>query len=132
MKVNIIKDPPGDSFVTDFVSGKIAIISGGSGFWAQDPIGDVAMWFTPNLHKTMTFTWSDRELHKRISELENAVDPIKLKNELESFNRYVYERSIIAPVVHFRRFYISSKHIKNLNIPQAVTAPAPWQLVPEL
>lgn len=131
MLVTEVNAPSNEDLITGFLTGKIPTIAGASGFWAQDPIGDVSMWFTPNLHKTMTFLWKDDELYRQIDSLESELDPSKIKSKMESLNLHIYEEALVAPVAHFRRFYISSNLISNLNLPQAVTSPAPWQLVPQ-
>lgn len=130
MEVQLIEESTNESLLNDFLKGKVPVVAGASGFWAQDPIGDVSMWFTPNLHKTMSFVWSDREIYSQIAALEIEVDPFEIQKKMEHFNQYIVDQSLLAPVVHFRRFFISSKHISKLNLPQAVTSPAPWHLVP--
>lgn len=131
MDVHLIEEPTYESLVTDFLNGKVPVIAGASGFWAQDPIGDVSMWFTPNLHKTMSFLWSDKKIYEQIASLELEVDPFEIQKKMNEFNKYIVDQSVVAPVVHFRRLYITSKPITKLNLPQAVTSPAPWHLVPE-
>lgn len=130
MDVQFLNQPTNDALLADFLSGRVPVVAGASGFWAQDPIGDISMWFTPNLHKTMSFVWSDKKIYEQIHDLESEVNPATIRQKMESFNSYISGQAVLAPVVHFRRLFISSKHVTNLNLPQAVTSPAPWQLVP--
>lgn len=130
MDVQMTSELSNEVMLADFLAGKIGVVAGASGFWAQDPIGDVSMWFTPNLHKTMSFLWSDKQIYKMLSELESEIDPIEIQKKMENLNRYITEQSVLAPVVHFRRLFISSSRITTLNLSQAVTSPTPWQLVP--
>lgn len=128
MRVETVEPSNQAESVAKFINGEFAVTVGGSGFWAQDPVGDLTMWFTKNLHKTMTFAWEDDGIYSRLYELENELDPKQIKTKMESFNQYLYDQSIIAPIVHFRRLFISSSLAGDLLIPQAITSPAPWQL----
>ena len=116
------------NIVDDFVTGKLSMIFGGSGFWAQDPIGDLEMYFTKNFHKTMTFTWADDGIYSRLESLDANTDDSKTKKLMEDFNTYIFEQSIVAPILHFRRFYKTADNQKLKELPQAVTSPSPWQL----
>jgi ABC-type transport system substrate-binding protein len=128
MKVRTIEPSnPADS-VAKFVNGEFGVTVGGSGFWAQDPVGDLSMWFTKSLHKTMTFAWEDEGIYSRLANLETEVDPERIRLKMEDFNKYIYAQSIIAPVAHFRRLFITSSQVDELAIPQAITSPAPWHL----
>jgi ABC-type transport system substrate-binding protein len=129
MNVEIVPEPPMGEVVDSFLSGEFPVIAGSSGFWAQDPIGDVSMWFTKNLHKPMKFVWSDDKIYQQIDSLESELDPAQISLKMEAFNRHVFEQGLIAPVLHFRRCFISSQRDSELQIPQAITSPAPWHLV---
>ncbi|MCM2281300.1 MAG: ABC transporter substrate-binding protein [Bdellovibrionaceae bacterium] len=129
MSVEVVPQISSKELVDNFVAGRFAVIAGGSGFWAQDPVGDVSMWFTKNLHKTMTFVWNDEELYRQIGALENETDATLLKQRMEALNRHIDQTSLIAPILHFRRLFVSSPNVRGLNLPQAVTSPAPWQLI---
>lgn len=130
MAVTYVDSPSSENLVSDFVAGKVGVIAGASGFWAQDPIGDIAMWFTPNLHKTMSFVWGDRNIYQQIAELEEEGNAQVLLQKMEKFNHYIAEQSLLAPILHFRRLFVSSSKVESLNLPQAVTSPAPWQVIP--
>lgn len=128
MSVEIVPQSSSMELVDNFVAGRFPVIAGGSGFWAQDPVGDVSMWFTKNLHKTMTFVWTDEELYRQIAALESETDATEIKRRMEILNRHIDETSLVAPVLHFRRLYVSGPNVRGLNLPHAVTSPAPWQL----
>lgn len=129
MQISYIDEPSNDDLVRLFIEGKIPVIVGASGFWAQDPVGDISMWFTPDLHKTMHFAWQDAEIYRQIDGLERQLDASQVSAKLSMFNRYISEQSVLMPVLHFRRLFISSKNSSSLHLPQAVTSPAPWQLI---
>ncbi len=129
MNVELVPEPPMGKVIDSFLSGEYPVIAGSSGFWAQDPIGDVAMWFTKNLHKPMKFIWSDASVYKQIADLENEVYPQNIKIKMENFNRYLFEESLISPVMHFRRCFISNLGVSDITLPQAITSPAPWQIM---
>lgn len=128
MQVEVAEKSKNDEIVNEFLENRIAIIAGASGFWAQDPVGDLSMWFTKNLHKTMTFVWNDKELYDLLHEIEEESTALKIPLKIQALNRHVYNSSIIAPLVHFRRLYITNSKIQTLNLPQAITSPAPWQI----
>lgn len=131
MDVQITPDPPVQNFIDDFLSGEYNLIFANSGFWAQDPIGDISMLFSKNLHKLLSFNWSDDNLYKRLENLENELQPKKIEQMMKDINKYINEKSLISPIIHFKKLYLTSTDIKSLNIPQAITVPAPWQLYPE-
>lgn len=129
MKVDVAEPMSIGSITDEFVAGRLPVTVGGSGFWAQDPIGDLSMWFTKGLHKAMVFTWQDEKIYEQIGALERETDPVRLRIKMETLNRHLDAESLIAPVVHYRRLFISNRNSKEINIPQAITSPAPWQLV---
>ena len=114
----------------NFLSSKIGYMLSGSGFWPQDPIGDLSMYFTKNLHSSLHFVWQDKKIYTLTKEIEDETDPSRIKLKMENFNHHLYVESLIAPIVHFRRLYITHNSIKSLNLPMAVTSPAPWHLMP--
>lgn len=99
-----------------------------SGFWAQDPIGDISMFYTPNLHSVLKHFWGDETHNRLIAELENETDPKKLRMKMEELNRHIDQKALSSNLVHFRRFYITAPTQKSLILPQAITSPAPWHL----
>lgn len=128
MDVEIVAKNKNEEIVNEFLENRIAVIAGASGFWAQDPVGDISMWFTKNLHKTMTFVWADSELYSLLEDIENESVDSKVTSRIQILNKHIYNSSVIAPLVHFRRLYITNSSTQNLNLPQAITSPAPWQI----
>ena len=76
----------------------------------------------------MTFLWEDELLYKKIELLEIENNSVETRSKMENFNRYIFDESVIAPILHFRRLFISSRSVKGLSLPQAITSPAPWQI----
>lgn len=108
-----------------FVAGQLDITLGGSGFWAFDPVGDVQMLLTPNLHKPLKFIAQDPKLQAMLNGLEFESDP---NPRLQQINRYVYEQALMNVYAHSKRIYLV-KNVSNAgNIPVAITPPAPWQV----
>ncbi|MES2802751.1 MAG: hypothetical protein V4654_09690 [Bdellovibrionota bacterium] len=128
MDIEIVSKSKNEEIVNGFLDNKISVIAGASGFWAQDPVGDISMWFTKNLHKTMTFAWEDKELYSLLEKIENESVDSALNVQIKTLNKHIFNSSIIAPLVHFRRLYITNKSTQSLNLPQAITSPAPWQI----
>jgi len=131
LEMNIVElDNTPSEFINKFLNNEASFMIGSSGFWAQDPIGDLSMFFSKNLHKPLKFIWEDKKMYDLIKTIEDEPNPLAIKTKMEIFNRYLYEQSLFGPLVHFRRLYITNESIKSLNLPMAVTSPAPWHLVP--
>ena len=105
-----------------FSDGKIALFSASSGFWALDPVGDMKMLFTPNLHKVLRFASEDPALQKMINDLENG------KTNFKEVNRYLYNQGVFNVYSHLRRFFASPNKSLLADVPFAITSPAPWQV----
>lgn len=110
---------------TWFTEGKVAITSGGSGFWAHDPVGDLQMLFTPNLHKSLDFVTKDNTLQKLIRELSNNPSDKELMTKV---NQYMHDEALFNVYSYVRRFFMSSNENHSLDLPFAITSPAPWQV----
>lgn len=108
-----------------FVESKIGVVNSGSGFWANDPAGDLQMLFTPNLHKPLNYITKDENLQKLIQDLT------KNRGENSKFyavNQYLHDEALINTYTHLRRFYFSKNGKKLQQIPQGAAAPHPWQV----
>lgn len=105
-----------------FASGKIGLYSASSGFWALDPAGDVKMLFTPNLHKVLSHVSSDAKLQKLIGELND--DP----GSYAAVNRHLFDEATFNVYAHLRRFFASPNKDLLMDVPFAITSPAPWQV----
>ncbi|MFN8944889.1 MAG: hypothetical protein ACK5WZ_09720, partial [Pseudobdellovibrionaceae bacterium] len=127
MNVEISPIDSSSTVIKSFLGGEFTVIAGASGFWAQDPVGDLQMWFTKNLHKTMTFVWADHDLYKQLNEIDVEKHENVRIARLENLNKYIFDQSIIAPVMHFRRFYLTRSSGK-VYLSQSITSPAPWQI----
>lgn len=108
-----------------FVQGEIAIFNSGSGFWANDPVGDLQMLFTPNLHKPLNFITKDENLQKLI---KNLVSDQADKTKYAEVNKYLHDQAMFNVYTHVRRFYFSKDKNKLKQIPQGSAAPTPWQV----
>lgn len=130
MDIVELDNAPGSESINKFLNNEASFMIGSSGFWAQDPIGDLSMFFSKDLHKPLKFVWQDKKMYELIKEIEDETDLIAVKIKMENLNRHLQDESLIAPVTHFRRLYITHESIKSLNLPMAVTSPAPWHLTP--
>ena len=108
-----------------FVQGELAIFNSGSGFWANDPVGDLQMLFTPNLHKPLNFITQDENLQKLI---KNLVSDQTDKTKYAEVNKYLHDQAMFNVYTHVRRFYFSKDKNKLKQIPQGSAAPTPWQV----
>lgn len=105
-----------------FAQGKISVFNGSSGFWALDPSGDMKMLFTPNLHKALQFVSDDAKLQKMIAELESG------NKDYAGVNRYLFEDAKFNVYTHLRRFFAAPNKKLLVDVPFAITSPAPWQV----
>ncbi len=129
MNVKLIdKNISNSDFQDSFINGSLPITYGGSGFWAQDPIGDLQMLFTVGFHRNLYFVWQDLELYKKLKKLDESNDGKEIQDLMRDFNRYIIDQSLISPVLHARRFYKTSEGQRMKDLPQAVTSPSLWQL----
>ena len=110
-----------------YETGESSVEMASSGFWAQDPVGDLSMFFTKNLHRPLLFVWNDETHYKLLNKIESTTDSKSINEDMKMFNKHLSEESLIAPLLHFRRLFITSKNTVKVSFPQAVTSPAPWQ-----
>jgi hypothetical protein len=108
-----------------FSSGEVSILNSGSGFWDNDPAGDLQMLFTPNLHKPLNFVTRDQTLQSLIQDLERHQGD---KSKYVAVNRYLHDEAMFNVYTHVRRFYFSKNKGLLKQIPQGGSAPAPWQV----
>lgn len=114
---------------TLFIKNEISMIYLASAFWAQDPVGDLKMLFTPNMHELLNDAYSNLELRERLANIDENVElNSHIKQQMEEFNKYLYSDATVNAYAHTQTFYASSKESLLKDLPQAVTAPAPWQL----
>lgn len=108
-----------------FVGARIAVVNAGSGFWANDPAGDLQMLFTPNLHRPLNYITKDENLQKLIRDLgKHQAD----NSKFYAVNQYLHDEALINTYTHLRRFYFSKNGKKLQQIPQGSAAPHPWQV----
>jgi ABC-type transport system substrate-binding protein len=107
-----------------FMKGKIAAISFQTGFWALDPVGDIQMLLTPNMHEVLNFVTEDEKLQSEIRKLKMDTN----EESYKEVNRYIFKQAIFNVFTHVRRFYASNNKSLLAEAPVSVTSPAPWQV----
>ncbi len=114
--------PTRKDLVKKFTGDEIAFYNSGSGFWALDPMGDVKMLFTPNLHKQFSQVTTDPKIQSLLDKLDASASSYKRVNE------YLFQESLFNVYGHQRRFFATKNRslIPELNF--AITSPAPWQV----
>lgn len=110
-----------------YLENKTSFLSAGSGFWAQDPLGDLQMFFSPGMHPLLKDTISNPNIKKHLDQLDNSTEITLYENFLE-LNKAVYVDSTLAVFMHTRRFYAANSFDDIRDLPQAVVAPAAWQV----
>jgi hypothetical protein len=111
-----------------FVSGEFPIVFGSTGFWAQDPFGDLQMLFTPNLHKQLQFVASDLKMQQMIERLRKPLETDSRRKLAEDFNEYMYNQAFFGVYKHTRRLYLSPKSSPQKPVPAALVWPSPWHV----
>jgi hypothetical protein len=99
-----------------------------TGFWALDPVGDIRMLFTPNLHEDLALVSSDPTLQKLLSELREVPEGEATGITMKKINRHIYEQGVFNPIYQFRRLFAARSEAQLQDIPLAVQQPYPWQL----
>jgi hypothetical protein len=110
-----------------FLENKTAFLSAGSGFWAQEPLGDLQMFFSPGMHPLLRDTIANPNIHKQLSQLDHTTE-VTLKEDFRKLNELIYTESTLAVFMHTRRFYAANSLDEIRDLPQAVVAPAAWQV----
>ena len=105
----------------------VDLVGASTGFWPQDPLGDLQMLFTPNLHLHLASIARDNVLQDTIRSARNlGTDP----HALEAINTILYDRALYNIYTHHQYFYVAPKtQEKTLRTsPLGVTVPYPWQV----
>lgn len=110
-----------------FAKNTNAFFTAESGFWAEDPIGDVKMFFTPNLHEPLKFVLQDHALSNLIDQLNE--ESIEINADLQQVNRTLYKEALLNVVFHSQRFFATRNKSLLKELPQAVSSPAFWQVI---
>jgi len=111
-----------------FLENKLPVLTFGSGFWSLDPVGDLQMMFTPNLHPRLHFISNDPKMRTLLKDLEGVDNDLAVKEKMESINIYLNQNALMNIYLHSRKFY-ASKDIDQLReLPQQISAPSIWQI----
>lgn len=127
-EVIILKGNSSTEWPSLFNAGKTALLPFQTGFWAMDPVGDVRMLFTPNLHKDLGLATNDPKLQKLLSELKHSPPGDGTRAKMEEINRYTFSHAVFNPIFQFKKLYASKNKAELKEFPLAVQQPYPWQL----
>jgi ABC-type transport system substrate-binding protein len=98
-----------------------------SGFWPLDPIGDIQMLFTPNMHQDYKDIWTNNQLVTLLKDLGDTEDESLVDKKMKIINQSLYQDATMSIISHQSYTYIYKKskaHIKNLSL----TVPYPWEV----
>jgi len=129
LKMNIINlnTSPGIDSIQSFTNNKASVMIGSSGFWPQDPVGDMKMFFSKNFHQPLKFLWEDKKLEELYTQINDTDTNLDIK--MRELNLHINDQSLLCPILHFKRFFITKSKIQENNLPvTSVTSPAPWQI----
>lgn len=108
----------------------IALVSGSTGFWPLDPLGDLQMLFTPNMHQHLKAVANDPNLQAEIRAARATEDSEVQLRHLKNINKILYENAIYNIYTHHQYFYMAPKSRESAlrSAPIGVTVPYPWQV----
>lgn len=112
-------------FQKAFIKGDVDIMYASTGFWPLDPVGDIQMLFTSNMHEILEGIWTDKKLQDLLSKLDILSEGI---DSFEEINRYLFDDAYFNVFSHFARLYIQSNVVDNRIFPTGITAPPAWML----
>lgn len=100
-----------------------------SGFWALDPVGDIQMLLTPNMHKSLSAISNDTNVQDLLNKISKSYSIEDISKNMQHLNQYLYDSSIFNIFSNQSYIYISSRkkeHVKNAA--NSVLEPYPWQV----
>jgi hypothetical protein len=81
-----------------------------TGFWDKDPINDIQMLFTQNLHPVLSHMTSVPELRELLDKyLRGAQKDTERTEALKKINRYLYADAKLNMIGHVRGFYLTDE-----------------------
>lgn len=99
-------------FQEAFVNGEVDFMYASTGFWPLDPVGDIQMLFTPNMHEILDGIASDTKFREFLDKLDQpSID----NGAFEEINRYLYRDAYFNVYGHHARLYIQSKKLPNVS-----------------
>lgn len=106
----------------------VNLVSSSTGFWPADPLGDLQMLFTPNMHPAFNHITQDAELQTAIR-AARAGD-VGSAQALKDINRILFEKALYNVYTHHQYFYVAPKSqsasLRKTSL--GLTVPYPWQL----
>lgn len=110
-----------------FAKGLNPVLTAGSGFWAEDPLGDVKMFFTPNLHEPLKYVLKNKNLLQMLEQMDE--ESLDITDDLKMINRALNADALLNVVFHSKRFFATKNKSLLKELPQAVSSPAFWQII---
>jgi hypothetical protein len=108
----------------------ISLLASSTGFWPLDPLGDLQMLFTPNMHKILQDVASNQLLQKAIREARSASTREALDSHLHDINLLLLRDAIYNVYTHHQYFYVGTggEASRLRKAPLGMTVPYPWQV----
>ena len=124
-----VKAPSSHSGWPSYKRSDVAMQLTNSGFWPLDPVGDIQMLLTPNLHEDYMDISSDPEVQRLLKEISLALTPDLIKVNMERLNQYLYDQALFNVFSNQAYLYLSKKgHESHHGATFSVTFPYPWQV----
>jgi len=108
---------------------KVAMRLANSGFWALDPVGDVQMLLSPNMHQDVADVASDPEVQALLKGIGSSMSPESISASMGKLNKYLHDDGLLNIFSNQGYFYISKKdRSKRPGATFSITVPYPWQV----
>lgn len=107
----------------------VALQLSNSGFWPLDPVGDIQMLLTPNLHEDYMDISTNLKVQSLLKDISTALTPGVIKTQMEQLNQYLYDQAMFNIFSNQAYLYLSAKdHQLHHGATFSVTFPYPWQV----
>jgi len=110
-----------------FNSGEIAFAAFRSGFCSLDPVTDLQMLFTPNMHPILNDLTHDVTLREKLAHIDKTPN-VDIDLKLKDFNSYLHSEAKFNVFLYTRYFYGSKQSNVLAPLSQSLAQPYLWQI----
>jgi hypothetical protein len=113
-----------------FINGESFYLLASTGFWDKDPVNDLQMYFTKDLHMPLKYLSEDEELRNLLdNDLTNARSKSEETDVMIKINKYLNKDSKLFTLAHIGYHFITNRENYNENYTNLRDAAGPyWQL----
>lgn len=111
-----------------FLNGKTTLFVSSSQFWELDVVGEIKMFFTPNMHPPLKFVTENLRLQELVSKLDVEGNIYDNQTTLEELNRLVFDQALLNVYSHFQMLLLSKKGHPLEAEKHSATITKPWDV----